>query len=149
MTQSIVVEPRGTTRLPDVNLLDMNVKKVFKFNSRFSTATDARDLQPVEQQCHSVAQHRARSRLRPRREHRARADGEVRREHELLDRARIAADEVTDVQERAPVRPPERLTSSPCSAGLPSRLPFAVESAKSVGIRASSEFSEEQTRESS
>jgi hypothetical protein len=36
VTQSIVVQPRGTTRLPDVNLLDMNVKKIVRFNNRFS-----------------------------------------------------------------------------------------------------------------
>ncbi len=30
VTQSIVVEPRGTTRLPDVNLVDLNAKKTFK-----------------------------------------------------------------------------------------------------------------------
>jgi hypothetical protein len=36
VTQSIVVEPRGTTRLPDVNLLDFNVKKSFKGRNRFS-----------------------------------------------------------------------------------------------------------------
>lgn len=35
VTQSVVVEPRGTTRLPDVNLLDFNVKKRFK-TGRFS-----------------------------------------------------------------------------------------------------------------
>jgi hypothetical protein len=36
VTQSIVVEPRGTTRLPDVNLLDFNIKKSFKASNRFS-----------------------------------------------------------------------------------------------------------------
>jgi hypothetical protein len=36
VTQSIVVQPRGTTRLPDVNLLDVNIKRVFKFSDRFS-----------------------------------------------------------------------------------------------------------------
>ena len=36
VTQSIVVEPRGTTRLPDVNLLDLNIKRMFKFSNRFS-----------------------------------------------------------------------------------------------------------------
>jgi hypothetical protein len=37
VTQSIVVEPRGTTRLPDVNLLDFNIRKSFKASNRFST----------------------------------------------------------------------------------------------------------------
>jgi len=36
VTQSIVVEPRGTTRLPDVNLLDFNIKKSFRISNRFS-----------------------------------------------------------------------------------------------------------------
>ena len=35
VSQSIV-EPRGTTRLPDVNLLDFNVKKILKSGTRFS-----------------------------------------------------------------------------------------------------------------
>jgi hypothetical protein len=36
VSQSIVVEPRGTTRLPDVNLLDLNVKKRLKAGPRFT-----------------------------------------------------------------------------------------------------------------
>jgi hypothetical protein len=40
VTQSIVVEPRGTTRLPDVNLVDVNVRKIFRIRSGFT-------IQPV------------------------------------------------------------------------------------------------------
>jgi len=36
VNQSIVVEPRGSTRLPDVNLLDLNLKKTVRFNTRMS-----------------------------------------------------------------------------------------------------------------
>ena len=36
VTQSIVVEPRGTTRLPDVNLVDVNVKKDIRIGSQLS-----------------------------------------------------------------------------------------------------------------
>lgn len=36
VTQSIVVEPRGTTRLPDVNLLDFNIKKNLRVGSGVS-----------------------------------------------------------------------------------------------------------------
>ena len=36
VTQSIVVEPRGTTRLPDVNLVDINVKKNIRVGSQLS-----------------------------------------------------------------------------------------------------------------
>jgi hypothetical protein len=36
VTQSIVVEPRGTTRLPNVNLVDLNAKKTFKFGSKMT-----------------------------------------------------------------------------------------------------------------
>ena len=34
VTQSIVVEPRGTTRLPNVDLVDMNLRKIFRFDQR-------------------------------------------------------------------------------------------------------------------
>ena len=33
-TASILVEPRGTTRLPDVQLVDFNVKKLIRVGSR-------------------------------------------------------------------------------------------------------------------
>jgi hypothetical protein len=36
VSQSIVVEPRGTTRLPDVNLLDVSLKKTLKFANHFT-----------------------------------------------------------------------------------------------------------------
>jgi len=36
VTQSITVEPRGTTRLPDVNLVDFNVKKTIKAGGSLS-----------------------------------------------------------------------------------------------------------------
>jgi hypothetical protein len=36
VTQSLVVEPRGTERLPNVNLLDFNAKKTFRLNQRLS-----------------------------------------------------------------------------------------------------------------
>jgi hypothetical protein len=36
VTQSITVEPRGTTRLPDVNLVDFNVKKTIKAGGSIS-----------------------------------------------------------------------------------------------------------------
>jgi hypothetical protein len=32
VTQSLVVEPRATHRLPDVNLIDLNVRRVFRFS---------------------------------------------------------------------------------------------------------------------
>lgn len=34
VTQSLVVEPRGTTRLPGVNLVDFNARKIFRMNHR-------------------------------------------------------------------------------------------------------------------
>ena len=34
VTQSIVVEPRGTTRLPSVNLVDFNARKIFRMQNR-------------------------------------------------------------------------------------------------------------------
>ena len=34
VTQSIVVDPRGTTRLPGVNLVDFNARKIFRMHNR-------------------------------------------------------------------------------------------------------------------
>jgi hypothetical protein len=34
VTQSIVVDPRGTTRLPGVNLVDFNARKIFRMRNR-------------------------------------------------------------------------------------------------------------------
>ena len=40
VNQSLVVEPRATHRLPDVNLIDLNFRKIFRFG-------DHRSFEPV------------------------------------------------------------------------------------------------------
>jgi len=84
VTQSIVVEPRGTTRLPDVNLLDLTVKRMFKFGNRFS----AQPVLEVYNLMNSNAIQARTTVLGPAygraSKHRVRPDGEVRGEREFL-----------------------------------------------------------------